>query len=280
MNHALPARQTLLADLATLADCARAEGFACIAARREHGAQSVDIPGPQVAILLQGRKQVSTATQLLAFEPGDLFLITRACRIDVINTPDAASGLYLTAVIPLCAEVLEAARLLWTELLPQPGQALARLPIEDFATALPQWRQALAEGRYAEARLVLAGMVVALCRRGYGSLLLPPEPTLAAQVQALVADQPERDWQSRDVEQALSLSGATLRRRLAAERTSLRQLIVEARLARAMELLYTTRWPLKTIAARVGYRSARSFSQRFQQRYGLDPARIGNQLPD
>jgi transcriptional regulator GlxA family with amidase domain len=35
-------------------------------------------------------------------------------------------------------------------------------------------------------------------------------------------------------------------------------------------------WPVKTVAARVGYRSVASFSRRFSERYGLDPARIGN----
>lgn len=43
-----------------------------------------------------------------------------------------------------------------------------------------------------------------------------------------------------------------------------------------MGLLYTTRLPLKTVAARVGYRSLGSFSKRFVERYGLEPAAIGN----
>jgi methylphosphotriester-DNA--protein-cysteine methyltransferase len=137
-----PPDPDLQAEMATLADCQRAEGYACITARREHGASSVEIPPPQFAILLQGRKQVSTAQQSLTFVPGD--------------------------------------------------------------------------------------------------------------------------------------SGATLRRRLASEQLSVRELIADARLAYAMQLLYTTRLPLKTVAARVGYRSLGSFNRRFAARYGLDPAEIGN----
>ena len=56
----------------------------------------------------------------------------------------------------------------------------------------------------------------------------------------------------------------------------LRELIGDARLAQAMQLLYTTRLPLKTVAARVGYRSLSSFSRRFCERYGMDPSAIGN----
>ncbi|MET4681210.1 helix-turn-helix transcriptional regulator [Stenotrophomonas rhizophila] len=276
MSAPIDTTTSLLATLASLADCQRADGYACITARREHGASSVEIPQPQFAILLQGRKQVRTAQQSLEFAPGDLFLITRRCRIDVVNIPDPHSGLYLSAIVPMCAEALTAARALWNEPLPEAGDALARLPLAEHGATLLQWRQALEHGQYTEARLALASLAVAFCRRGHGSLLVPPEPSLGERIRDLIAAQPERDWQSRDFEAQLGLSGATLRRRLASEQSSVRELITDARLAHAMGLLYTTRLPLKTVAARVGYRSLGSFSKRFVERYGLEPAAIGN----
>ena len=276
MSVPIDTTTSLLATLASLADCQRADGYACITARREHGASSVEIPQPQFAILLQGRKQVRTAQQSLEFAPGDLFLITRRCRIDVVNIPDPHSGLYLSAIVPMCAEALTAARALWNEPLPEAGDALARLPLAEHGATLLQWRQALEHGHYTEARLALASLAVAFCRRGHGSLLVPPEPSLGDRIRDLIAAQPERDWQSRDFEAQLGLSGATLRRRLASEHSSVRELITDARLAHAMGLLYTTRLPLKTVAARVGYRSLGSFNKRFAERYGLEPAAIGN----
>ncbi|KRG65012.1 transcriptional regulator [Stenotrophomonas humi] len=276
MSRQPPANAALLAQMATLADCQRADGYACITARREHGASSVEIPQPQFAILLQGRKQVRTAQQSLELAPGDIFLVSRRCRIDVVNIPDPHSGLYLSAIVPFCAEALSAARTLWNEPLPDAGAALAQLALADHGATLLQWRQALESGNYIEARLALAALALAFCRRGHGSLLIPPEPGLGERIRDLVAAQPERDWQSRDFEQQLGLSGATLRRRLASERLGLRELISDARLAHAMQLLYTTQLPLKTVAARVGYRSLGSFNKRFSTRYGLEPAAIGN----
>lgn len=276
MNAETDATLSVLAQLSSLVECQRAEGYACITARAEHGASSVEIPQPQFAILLQGRKQVRTAQQTLEFAPGDLFLISRRCRIDVVNIPDPHSGLYLTALVPLCPEVLGAARALWSEPLPEAGPALARLRLVEHAAALLQWRQALQQGHYVEARLALATLVVAFCRRGHGSLLVAPEPGLGDRIRDLVAAQPERDWQSRDFESHLGLSGATLRRRLAGEQLSVRGLVADTRLAHAMQLLYTTRLPLKTVAARAGYRSLSSFNKRFSARYGLEPAAIGN----
>ncbi len=276
MNTAAEPTLPLLAQLARLADCDRSEGFACVSARREHGAQSVDVAQPQLAIVLQGSKQVRCEGLALSLQPGHVLLVSRACRIDVVNVPDPHSGLYQTVIIPLCAEVLAAARELWQEALPAAGNATAAVPLAPLGPELMRWQQALTEARYAEARLALAALVLDLCRRGHGALLLPPRPGVGSEVRGLVAAQPARDWQSRDFEQALGLSGATLRRRLAEEGLGLRELVADARLAYAMELLYTTRLPLKTVAARVGYRSVGSFSRRFQTRYQLDPAAIGN----
>lgn len=276
MNAAPDPTLPLLAQLARLANCDRSEGFACVSARREHGAQSVDVAQPQLAIVLQGSKQVRCDGPALSLQPGQVLLVSRACRIDVVNVPDPHSGLYQTVIIPLCAEVLAAARGLWQEALPAAGHATAAVPLAPRGPELMRWQQALTEAHYAEARLALAALVLDLCRRGHGALLVPPRPGVGSEVRGLVAAQPARDWQSRDFEQALGVSGATLRRRLAEEGLGLRELVADARLAHAMELLYTTRLPLKTVAARVGYRSVGSFSRRFQARYRLDPAAIGN----
>ena len=276
MNAPQDPRSLLIARLGSLIDCTRAEGYACITARHEHGAHAVDIDHPCIAIVLRGRKQVRTHAQTLEFAPGDLFLIARRCRMDVVNIPDPDSGLYLTVTIPLCEEVLAAARLLWSDPITGHGQDLARLDSAEFAFDLQRWLASLQAGHYTEARLALAALTVALCRRGHTAMLVPPPPSLAMQIRDLVRAEPAREWQSQHVEAALGVSGATLRRRLATEGTGLRDVIAAARLACAMDLLYTTHWPVKTVAARVGYRSVASFTRRFNERYGLDPAHIGN----
>jgi AraC-like DNA-binding protein len=275
MNDAMSPARALLARLSTLADCPRAGNFACITARREHGVRSVDVERPTIALVLQGTKEARDAAHTLAFVPGDLFLMAHRCRLDVVNRPDPDTGLYLTVTIPLCDEVIAAARLLWDEPV-RGGAAIARFAMVEFDEELTRWQRSLQQDRYSEARLALAALVVALCRRGHADVLMPAPPSLTAQVRDAVLAKPEREWRSRDFESALGLSGATLRRHLASEGTSLRDVVAQARLACAITLLYTTRWPVKTVAAKVGYRSAATFSRRFHARYGLDPAQIGN----
>lgn len=267
----------LMRNLQALAEAQHpGEGVACFRAQRAHGVQSVDMAGPVLIALLEGRKQVCADGQEHRMEAGDLLLVRRPCRIDAANTPDARTGRYLSMGVTLCPEVLDAARLLWARPVAADGDSVVRFPLAACGDALTRWSAAMREGCAAQARLALTGLLLALCRAGHAGVLVPPLSSLAAQLRALVAERPERPWQSRDFEAALNLSGATLRRRLQAERTSVRTLVAEARLARALELLYATRWPVKTVAARVGYRSVASFARRFTARYGLEPGQIGN----
>ncbi|MBS0451378.1 MAG: AraC family transcriptional regulator [Proteobacteria bacterium] len=268
---------TLLERLAAVADDeVLSEDYACIKARCEHGVRSACIDRPTFGIVLRGAKRLHVkGTEPLRLGAGDLFMITRPCQLDAFNWPDDA-GLYLTMTVPICDDVVAAARMLWAQPIAQGGPEVLAVPAQRMAAPLAAWADAMRAGAYGPARSALADMLVQLCAMGHTAVLAPPPPTLAAQIRTLVAAQPERSWRSQDFEHALGLSGATLRRRLAAEKQSLLEVITEARLACALQLLYTTRWPVKTVAARVGYRSAPTFARRFSQRYGLEPAQIGN----
>ena len=87
-----------------------------------------------------------------------------------------------------------------------------------------------------------------------------------------MSDDPAHNWRTEDIEERLNISGATLRRRLAAEKTTLSVVITDARIADALQLLMTTRIPIKSVAARVGYASVASFSRQFSKRYGAEPS--------
>ncbi len=266
----------ILDRLFEMVDSESRDAFACITARREHGVKSVDVEQPRLAIILRGKKQVRCGAVQIDYAPGDLFLMTTGCRLDVVNLPDPVEGLYLTVAIPFCDEVIAAARLLWARPVTQSDAGIAKFPLGQFERELSQWADAMTNRQYVIARLALAALAVRLCDLGYTNLLVSPPPSLTARVRALVSGQPDRDWQSRDFEHEFGMSGATLRRRLATEQTNLRDVIRAARLACALDLLYTTRWPVKTIAAKVGYRSTPSFVHKFTERYGLEPAQIGN----
>jgi AraC-like DNA-binding protein len=114
------------------------------------------------------------------------------------------------------------------------------------------------------------GVLLALARHGHTRFLDASDPRLEAQIRELVGREPARSWSSARLERLLGLSGATIRRRLAASRTSLREVVREARLQHGLWLLQTRRLPLKSVAFASGYRSVTSFSRNFTARYGVD----------
>lgn len=276
----LPPDAALIERLVTLMDGPSDERLVCFRARCEHAIKSVDIDRPTLALVLRGQKHVQCGNQADQFEPGDLLAVAPGVRLDVVNRPDPADGRYFSLSIPLCDEVLGAARLLWTTPLVSARMDFVRIPAGSLCSELTALADAAEADDELRARMAVLALLTQLVPRGCGDLLLPPAPRLSAQVRELVAQAPDRPWQSRDFEQALGCSGATLRRRLADEGLSLRELIAQARLALALLLLQTTRWPVKSVAAKVGYRSAESFSRRFRERYGLDASAMGNALPE
>ena len=255
----------------SLADCIM------VKARVEHGVRSADILQPTLAVLLEGEKGVRCTDGEWVLRPGLLNVMCAGARMDVVNRPDPVTGRYLTLLVPLCEEVLAAARLLWGTPVAgsSAGPMLRCVAVKDFSGEMVAWSEALLRADHAAARVALVSLVIGLARQGMMRLLFPPAETLAQRIRRHVMATPDRDWQSRDVEALLGMSGATLRRHLAAEETSLRELLVDVRMGIALNLLYGTRLPLKTVAARVGYRSPDGFARAFRARYGLEPSQLG-----
>ena len=156
------------------------------------------------------------------------------------------------------------------------GRGVTTLPNERVAASLCNWVAALRTQRLSLACHALVGLVLQLHEQGFHALLEPRAERLGERIRALVADNPGHDWTARHLEPLLLMSEASIRRHLAVEGTSLRQVVVDARLTVALELLYTTRLPIKTVATRVGYASSSSFVRRFVERYGIEPTKIGN----
>lgn len=271
----LPDRLARLAERASSSACPTGvNDMIRITALREHRIRSVSLERPILGIILHGAKRMLGDGIDECFAVGDLFM-ARARRGDAINQPDPVSGRYQTLVVTLCDEVLEAARVLLARPIAPCGDAVARSTVTSLAPELARWLDALDAGDATQARLSLAAIVLRLATDAREGLLTAPELTLAGRLRDQIMRAPTHDWRSPEVEAALNLSGATLRRRLAAEGSSLRQVITEARLTCGLNLLFSTDLPVKTVAARVGYQSAASFTRRFQDRFGLSPTDIG-----
>jgi AraC-like DNA-binding protein len=99
-------------------------------------------------------------------------------------------------------------------------------------------------------------------------------PSVSVRVRSLLAPAADRPWGAPDMARLLSMSEATLRRRLAAEGQSFSRILRDVRLSQALTLLQATDRSIQEIAQAVGYESPSRFAVRFRERFGQSPARL------
>lgn len=271
----LTARTALLDRLLELTRQKQSSPCIRVHARNGHTLSAVDIDTPLLALPLQGRKRVRNANRWIHIAPGEIFLVPHATAVDIENIPDETAGCYTAIGIPLEEHVLSAARQLVREPVGAGSGGIACVPMDTHVEDLTNWVNAMEQRDLARACYSIVGVVLRLHAQGHRSLLYPPAPSLSGRIREMVAADPTREWTSAHLEADLGVSGATLRRHLAAEGVSLRQLIGDARLSHGLSLLLTTRLPVKSVAGRVGYASVSTFVKRFRERYGVEPSRVG-----
>ena len=123
------------------------------------------------------------------------------------------------------------------------------------------------------ARHRLAEVLVWLDLRGAH---FAPKRTLTVRdrVRAMISSAPAQGWTTPAVANQMAMSEATLRRRLAAEATSLGELLMDVRMSYAMTLLQATDHSVTQIALAAGYESPSRFAVRFRKRFGFAPTAI------
>lgn len=93
-------------------------------------------------------------------------------------------------------------------------------------------------------------------------------------LRTILSDDPAADWRASGAAQALAVSEATLRRRLASDGTAFGDLLADVRMTQGLGLLQTTDLPVNRIALDCGYVSASRFAVRFRARFGIAPSAI------
>lgn len=255
-------------------------GGAVIAAMQPYTIRATAIDQPALVIPLCGRKVVVADGVRTTVGVGEYLMMHRTFKGTVRNL--TIQGSYRAWCIGFPWRVIGMARDLLDAHAPPPtsGDAVGKgalAPLHDALRGLLALPADDADGLLEAARdHALLGILLALARTGAAQFRLACDPTLAARIRMLVGAAPERAWSSAEIETHLHMSGATLRRRLALEHTSLRVLVREARLDHGMRQLQMTRRPLHAVARACGYRSLPSFRRQFAERFGADPAVVGN----
>lgn len=255
-----------------------------VVARQAYRLSAVRVDLPLLLLPLAGIKRLELGAQRGEVVPGQFVMIHHATSLQVENLPPSIDGeSYRAWAIALPWRVVELARsLLHAHAAPAERRAAVSFstgPVTPLLPLLQHLLAVLSAPATPDAVLLehaLLGVALALARNGHGHFLHADDPSLSARIRLLIGAAPERDWSSADFEARLHVSGATLRRRLAEENTSLRLLLREARLHHGLALLQTTRKPVKSVAQACGYRSVPSFTRNFVAHFGIEPAAVAN----
>ncbi|KQZ45041.1 helix-turn-helix transcriptional regulator [Duganella sp. Root1480D1] len=99
-------------------------------------------------------------------------------------------------------------------------------------------------------------------------------PSLSHKLYAIISADIANDVNADMLASQLAVSESTLRRKLAAEGTTLQAIKDRARLGFGLHLVQTTFDPIGRVAERCGYQSQSRFTDKFKQFFGLTPSEL------
>ncbi|BCP56074.1 AraC family transcriptional regulator [Kaistia sp. 32K] len=229
-------------------------------------------------IVIEGRKEIIEGVDHRHYAAGDAFVLPAGARVDVVNDPDSETGFYRALFISFPRElVIEAARL-WPQFIGQEERAGKPVISADLCSAIVHCAEALSR-RIAASRRVTDHRIleILLILAEQGILPLVPkyvDGSVVEAVRRLVRHRLHLPWTAASVAAELSMSEATLRRRLRAEAQSLQMLLRTERMRAAYVILADRDADVADALAATGYRSRSHFSRHFQESFGTSPSSV------
>lgn len=224
----------------------------------------------------EGRKRIRWSSGESAASAGEALSLQAGEVVDIANMP-GRNGSYRALWICWCSKLLVesgAARHPAS-----PGVAQHAGLGEQFHASFHRAFDALGDANELPASIAtnrLLEVLLWLGERGFH--FLPPAALSPAQrVRRLLSAHPSADWSMERLAHETATSIPTLRRRLAAEGVTFRNLVQDVRMSHALAMLQNTDVPVLQIALAAGYASASRFSARFRARFGYLPTDIRGQ---
>lgn len=248
-------------------------------ARHRETISELAMPAAGLVIVIEGRKEVLWGAERKIYHAGDAFVLPAGAQVDVVNEPDASSGVYRALFVRFSrALVIEAARL-WPQLTMREvplGSSIAVGPA--LCSAIIHSGEALAGPLDLSRRIVDHRVLeVLLILAEQGALPLMPkyiESSVADAVRLLIRHRLDHAWSAAAVAARLSMSESTLRRRLRDESQSLRALLLAERMQAAYLILSDRDADVADAVAATGYTSRSHFSRHFQEAFGQAPSTV------
>lgn len=230
--------------------------------------RNITLPHPLVGMVLWGNKEIWLGDRLIRFKAGDLFAAPRGVPVTLVNIPDEAVGRYETMVMQVTHLPATLAPLNQRNAVAQSSFDLEMT--EDLAQALVHAATAISDQQVKQdLKSLRLAEVLSLLRSQHNAACLF-EVSLAAEVAWLIQSAPAQAWTAATVARRLGLGMSTLRRKLAAQGTSLRKILVTQRMQAAQAAVMEGALSLEA-AELAGYSSRSHFSRRYREQFGSSP---------
>lgn len=206
-----------------------------------------------------------------------LFVDAGTCA-NLVKTPGGREQRFRSIFLSFSPELLELFHRNRPSALPRSGSScFQQVPLDDELESTLRFVYSSIEAPdLSEERLRyrLLDLLAGLAERGY-HFQRNQTPGIAGRIRSLIAEAPDHRWTASAAGHSLAMSEATLRRRLASEQSRFEDLLVDVRMHHALMLIQTTGWSISRISEACGYKSRARFAERFRQRFGYLPSKIG-----
>lgn len=256
-------------------------GLVCLRSRQN--LHEVVLPRLSAVLVLHGEKRVFAGGACLAFPAGSVFVLPPGVPCSVENIPHPGTGQYVALCLGFEAShvaraCLEAQKILVQEQPPESGNRVAVvIPVETSlagaVTHMVQSSLLLPVGHPAH-NLCQEALLALLVAQEPGVCQLPAGNSLMQRCLLLASMAPGRKWTAQDIAGHLAVSERSLRRHLQQEGTSLRAVLLSARLNTALGMLQGGLGNVGEVAGRCGYDSPSRFAAQFRAHFGMSPAAV------
>lgn len=232
-----------------------------------------------VLVILSGQIDLYWRGERESYYPGRaVLMIDAGTTLDMLKTPSLESKQFRSYFLTLAPTLVEDFRrntaiVISTDTVDKPYRAVNTT--ENLQETLLRVYRDIATPTVSDERLRyrLLDLLCGIAEQG-GMFSMFSNSTVTAKVRALVASAPDHFWTAPKIGERLAMSEATLRRKLAKEKTRFEALLTDVRMHHALMLLQTTALPIIHVAERSGYKSRSRFSQRFIKRFGYPPSDV------
>ena len=249
-------------------DSGSALPFAVYSSVREQRIVNVPIIKPMLICVLDGSKRLGGIGELEC-QTGSFIILSNRPSVSMRNIPSEAE--YLALIVEFEFEDFNC--------LP-PGKGRAEPFVQGqmgqvFLNTLRQfveWAAFAPQAMWPARRQEILQLVYHLGYEQVCSVVEPP--SLSHKLHGMIGADIANDLHADVLAARLALSESTLRRKLAAEGTSLQAIKDRARLGYGLHLVQTTFEPIGRVAERCGYQSQSRFTDKFKQHFGVTPSEL------